>query len=248
MNADDSRRRTWPNWPGASAPPERDLPAGRQQALKEHLISELRLADTPPAGPEASLRRRKAMTLIAAAGVAALAAVAIMLSLLPGNTSGASPAAARLLAKIASTAARQPGPQVRDSQFWYVESRCSCPYPATAGPSTTASWRSRTNGRSGSRCPTSASPACCARVRAEHPSDLFHQFPALPVPGRRARPHLPVPAVAAHRPACPAQSHRAGDARTATAARRKHSPPSATCSARRSRRRGSALRSTGLPP
>ena len=123
MNADDPRRtevaelaRLLP------APPERDLPAGRQQALKEHMISELRLADTPPAGQAASLRRRKAMTLIAAAGVATLAAVAIVLSLLPGNTTGASPAAARLLAKIASTAARQPGPEVRDSQFWYIKS------------------------------------------------------------------------------------------------------------------------------
>ena len=62
------------------------------------------------------------MTLMAAAGVAALAAVAIMLSLLPGNTSGASPAAARLLAKIASTAARRPRPPGARQPFWYIKS------------------------------------------------------------------------------------------------------------------------------
>jgi hypothetical protein len=104
------------------APAERDLPAGRQHTLKEHLMSELRLADTPPAGRAAPRRRRKPAILTAAAGAAALAAVAITVSLLPGNTSGASPAAARLLAKIATTAARQPGLQVRDSQFWYIKS------------------------------------------------------------------------------------------------------------------------------
>ncbi len=77
MNADDPRRTDVAELARLlQAPPERDLPAGRQQALKEHLISELRLAEAPPAGQAASLRRRKAMTLIAAAGVAALAAVA----------------------------------------------------------------------------------------------------------------------------------------------------------------------------
>jgi len=102
------------------APAERQLPAGRQRTLKEHLMSELRLAASPPAGRPAT-RRRKPAIVIAAAGAAALAA-AIVLILLPGNTSGASPAAVRLLAKIATTAARQPSPPVRDSQFWYIKS------------------------------------------------------------------------------------------------------------------------------
>jgi len=102
------------------APAERELPAGRQRTLKEHLMSELRLAASPPAGRPAT-RRRKPAIVIAAAGAAALAA-AIVLILLPGNTSGASPAAVRLLAKIATTAARQPSPPVRDSQFWYIKS------------------------------------------------------------------------------------------------------------------------------
>jgi len=58
---------------------------------------------------------------IAAAGAATLAAV-IVLALLPTTTPGASPAAVRLLAQIATAAARQPAPQVRNSQFWYIKS------------------------------------------------------------------------------------------------------------------------------
>jgi len=121
MNADDPRRgdvaelaRLLP------APAERDLPAGRQHTLREHLISELRLAASP-AGRPATRRRRMPAIVIAATGAAALAA-ALVLALLPANTSGASPAAVRLLAKIATAAARQPAPPVRDSQFWYIKS------------------------------------------------------------------------------------------------------------------------------
>lgn len=100
------------------APAERDLPAGRQQALKEHLISELRLAGSPPAGRAAPHRRRKPAIIIAAAGAAAATALAVLL----GNAPSSSPAAMRLLAKIATAAAQQPGPRVRDSQFWYIRS------------------------------------------------------------------------------------------------------------------------------
>jgi hypothetical protein len=101
-------------------PAERELPAGRQQALKGHLTSELRLAGRPPAGRPAT-RRRKPAIVIAAVGAIALAA-AVVVTLLPLNTSGASPAALRLLAKIATAAARQPNPPVRNSQFWYIQS------------------------------------------------------------------------------------------------------------------------------
>ncbi len=104
------------------APAERDLPAGRQQALKGHLISELRLAGTALAGRAAPRRRRKPAIIIAAAGAAAVAAAATALALLPGNAPSSSPAAMRLLAKIATAAAQQPGPRVRDSQFWYIRS------------------------------------------------------------------------------------------------------------------------------
>ena len=122
MNADDPRRgdaaelaRLLP------APAERELPAGRQHTLKEHLISELRLAASPAAGRPATRRRRMPVIAIAAAGAATLAAV-IVLALLPTTTPGASPAAVRLLAQIATAAARQPAPQVRNSQFWYIKS------------------------------------------------------------------------------------------------------------------------------
>jgi hypothetical protein len=121
MNADDPRRKDMAELARLlPARAERDLPAGRQHTLREHLISELRLATSPPAGRPAT-RRRKPAIVIAAAGSAALAA-AIVVILLPGNTPAASPAAVRLLAKIATTAARQPSPPVRDSQFWYIKS------------------------------------------------------------------------------------------------------------------------------
>jgi len=121
MNADDPRRKDMAELARmVPAPAERELPAGRQRTLKEHLMSELRLAASPPAGRPAT-RRRKPAIVIAAAGAAALAA-AIVLILLPGNTSGASPAAVRLLARIATAAAAQPSPAVRDTQFWYIKS------------------------------------------------------------------------------------------------------------------------------
>ena len=87
-------------------------------------MSELRLAASPPAGRPAT-RRRRTPAIITAAAVAAGVAAAIVLTLLPANTSGASPAAARLLAKIATAAARQPTPHVRNSQFSYVKARVS---------------------------------------------------------------------------------------------------------------------------
>jgi hypothetical protein len=122
MNADGTRRRDMAELARLlPAPAERDLPAGRQQALKEHLIGELRLAGRPPAGRPAP-RRRKPAIIIAAAGAAAVAAAATTLALLPGNSPSSSPAAMRLLAKIATAAAQQPGLPVRDSQFWYIKS------------------------------------------------------------------------------------------------------------------------------
>ena len=104
------------------APAERDLPAGRQHTLKEHLMSELRVAASPsPPTARPATRRRKPAIVLVAAGAAALAA-ALVLTLLPGNTQGSSPAAARLLAKIATAAAAQPSPAVRNGQFWYIKS------------------------------------------------------------------------------------------------------------------------------
>jgi hypothetical protein len=116
MNADDARRdlaRLLPD------PAGRELPDGRHLALKEHLMSEIRTTDRPPARVPAAHRRRKPAII---AAVAVAAAVAVVLALLPRNSSGASPAAMRLLAKIATAAAAQPNPQVRDNQFSYVRS------------------------------------------------------------------------------------------------------------------------------
>jgi hypothetical protein len=63
--------------------------------------------------------------MLAAVGVLAAAAtlvVVMVVALLPANTPGASAAAARLLAKIATAAAQLPAPQVQGSRFWYIES------------------------------------------------------------------------------------------------------------------------------
>lgn len=81
------------------------------------------LAGRPAAAGTAPARRRHLPIAIAVAGTAAIAATATALALLPTGTSGASPAAARLLAKIAYAAGRQPVPPVRNSQFWYIKSR-----------------------------------------------------------------------------------------------------------------------------
>jgi hypothetical protein len=122
MNADDPRGRDLAELARLlPAPAGRELQEGRRHIVKEHLMSEIRLARIPAAGPPVTRRRRRPAIAIAVAGAAVLAA-AIALTVRPGTTSGASPAAVRLLAKIATAAARQPTPAVRDSQFWYIES------------------------------------------------------------------------------------------------------------------------------
>jgi hypothetical protein len=124
MNADDDRRKDLADVAGLARllpdPAGRELPAGRHLALKEHLMSEVRLADRPPASMPAARRRRPKLVIIVAA--VAAAAVAITFALLPRDTPGASPAAMRLLAKIAAAAGAQPSPRVRSNQFWYIES------------------------------------------------------------------------------------------------------------------------------
>lgn len=109
-------------------PAERDLPAGRQETLKEHLMTELRQADHAEAHRERAGGRRRLVALtatIVAAVVAAAGLTLIALSghhgpgtdLPPGNT-----AAARLLDKIAAVAASQPRLNVRDGQYMYIAS------------------------------------------------------------------------------------------------------------------------------
>jgi hypothetical protein len=126
MTADDARHKDLAELARLLPDPAgRELPAGRQHALKEHLMSEVGVGRRPRARrPRARIpamhRRRK--PAIAVAVAAAAAASAITFALLPGGTPGASPAAVRLLARIATAAAAQPSPPVRNSQFWYIES------------------------------------------------------------------------------------------------------------------------------
>jgi hypothetical protein len=137
MNLDDMARRL---------PAERDLPAARKQILKEHLMTELRQADPgrgrTRAKPRPKPRRRRRQgehrrtgTVLVAGAVLTAAAVAIATATAVGThtspparhtTQPAQPAApataAQLLARIATAAARQPAPVVRDSDFTYIRS------------------------------------------------------------------------------------------------------------------------------
>ena len=127
MNADDRRSGDIAELAMLVPPPaEREIPAGRQQVLKDHLISHIRFSGgSPDAGRPAGrtvvpLRRKPAVVVAVAAAV--LAAVVVVI-LRPWTPAGASPAAVRLLARIATAAAMKPSPLVRNSQFSYVKSR-----------------------------------------------------------------------------------------------------------------------------
>jgi hypothetical protein len=112
-------------------PAERDLPAGRAQTIKEHLMTELRTREgsvpVPRHAGRAPARRPRArrMILVAAtgAGVLGLAAVALVLTIQPAHrtASPGAPTAAQLLARIADAAARQANPAVGDNQYEYVK-------------------------------------------------------------------------------------------------------------------------------
>ena len=136
MNDDDMAR---------LLPADRDLPAARKQILKEHLMTELRRADSQPGqtGTDRTRPRRRrrqgehrrrtvlvAGAVLAATAVAVATAVVVGTSTSPHAPKAAQPAqpappatAAQLLAKVAAAAARQPAPVVRDSDFMYIRSR-----------------------------------------------------------------------------------------------------------------------------
>lgn len=119
-------------------PAGRDLPAGRQQILKEHLMSEIRRteASSRPAASGQHRKRNRGLAA-AAAGVTAIAlgtagVVGAHILSAPArpavsssghSIAGTPTAAAVLLAKIAKVAARQQNPAVRDSQFVYIRSK-----------------------------------------------------------------------------------------------------------------------------
>ena len=101
-----------------------DLPAGRLQILKEHLMVEYRLAagNRRPA-PQRRRVRRPLIAAVSAVGVlAAVAATATALVLSGGQPAPGSPSAVELLAKVANAAARQPAPAVGNSEFMYIRS------------------------------------------------------------------------------------------------------------------------------
>ena len=118
------------------APRARDFPSGRQQILKEHLMTQIRRTDVPTRRPQPSRRPKRSARLVAVAGVGvvALAIAAIVTGnalspharpsahgTVPGH-GGPPSTAAQLLAKIATAAASQPNPVVRDSEFMYIRS------------------------------------------------------------------------------------------------------------------------------
>jgi hypothetical protein len=111
-------------------PAERDLPAGRQETLKEHLMTELRQADHTEVHRERAGGRRRLVALTATIVVAVVAAAGLTLTALSGHRgpgagdlSGGNTAAARLLDKIATVAASQPRVNVRDDQYMYIASK-----------------------------------------------------------------------------------------------------------------------------
>jgi len=115
-------------------PAGRDLPAGRERPLREHLMSEFRAAG--PARPAAGRSsrapargRRRKLGAVAGAVVAAMAVAAITLG--PAARPPATPTAAgqarhtaavRLLAKIAVAASREPSPAVGGHRYEYIKS------------------------------------------------------------------------------------------------------------------------------
>ena len=111
-------------------PAERDLPAGRQETLREHLMTELRQADHSDVRRERAGRQRRLVALTATAAAAVVAAAGLTLTTLSGHHSpraaghhqAGQVTAAQLLDKIAAAAARQPRLNVRDDQYMYIAS------------------------------------------------------------------------------------------------------------------------------
>jgi hypothetical protein len=117
-------------------PAARDLPAGRQQILREHLMSELHQMEPKNRPHSAGHRRKRRYGLVAVAGAGVLAVAAAATVLVSGHTPPTHPgpslktsgpvtaggSAVVLLARIADAAASQPSPTVRNSQFMYIRS------------------------------------------------------------------------------------------------------------------------------
>jgi hypothetical protein len=124
-------------------PAERDLPGGRQELLKEHLMSELHAVSGP--GASRSGRPRPRRSVRAAATVAGVAGVAAAAALVTTSLSGHAPSprgvarpaapvtAAHLLDQVAAAAARRPRLVVRPGQWEYMRIEIAqTRYPAAA--------------------------------------------------------------------------------------------------------------------
>jgi len=110
-----------------------DMPPARLNRLNQHLVTEIRLAGAgqPPvpagpraAGPRGPRRRRARLILAAGAAVLGVATAATAISIASQGGPALPPpskAAVQLLAKVADAAAREPTPNVRDSQYMYAE-------------------------------------------------------------------------------------------------------------------------------
>lgn len=119
------------------APAARDLPAGRQQILKEHLMTELHRMEPKDRPLVANHRRKRPYGVFAVAGAGVLAVTVAATAFITGHapsphpktptqTGGTVPtgaAAAVLLARIANAAESQPVPTVRNSEFMYIRSK-----------------------------------------------------------------------------------------------------------------------------
>ncbi|GAA2325936.1 CU044_5270 family protein [Streptomyces kunmingensis] len=104
--------------------PEKSLPPGRHELLKEHLMTEIRQSDAPA---HASVHKKWLRPALAAASVATAAAVTFVFLPLSGEGANAQPPtkeAVALLEDIALAAAHENVPGgIRDDQFVYIESK-----------------------------------------------------------------------------------------------------------------------------
>jgi len=112
-----------------------DMPSGHLNRLKEHLVTEIRLAEPVRSalpgssrltGPPGRRHREARLILAAGAAVAGAATAATVIGIASQGGPAlppASKAAVRLLAQVADAAARQSTAHVRDSQYMFVETK-----------------------------------------------------------------------------------------------------------------------------
>jgi hypothetical protein len=127
-------------------PQARDFPAGREQTIKEHLMTELSTMDISRGrAGDRSGRRRRMRAGVAVASVLAVTLTAAAVIGVAGAGHGtvtgpgtpATPAA--LLAKIARVAAHEPAQAVRNGEFMYIRSEVAyAVYTSAHGHETSA--------------------------------------------------------------------------------------------------------------